>query len=112
MNESMPHMLAVALWGIVTRIAGSGCLCSSHRDESAQFVFAQCLNSKNLKVIFMCESLESRTATDDLPYDLEEPGDERKITDALMKLSEISLHDFLASEPDIYKDDDLKVRYR
>ena len=60
----------------------------------------------------MCESLESRTATDDLPYDLEEPGDERKITDALMKLSEISLHDFLASEPDIYKDDDLKVRYR
>lgn len=60
----------------------------------------------------MCESLESRTSTDDLPYDQEEPEDERKITDALMKLSEISLRDFLASEPDIYKDDDLKVRYR
>ena len=45
------------------------------------------------------------------PYS-EEPGDEREITKGLMKLSEQSLHDFLASEPDIYKDEDLKVRYR
>lgn len=56
----------------------------------------------------MCESLGR---TPQLPYDLEEP-EEMKITAALMKLSELSLHDFLSSEPDIYTDDDLKVRYR
>ena len=44
-----------------------------------------------------------------MPYDLEEPED---ITKSLMKLSEISLHDFLAGEPDIYTVSDLKVRYR
>jgi hypothetical protein len=44
-----------------------------------------------------------------MPYDLEEPED---ITKSLMKLSELSLHDFLASEPDIYTERDLKVRYR
>jgi predicted RNase H-like HicB family nuclease len=44
-----------------------------------------------------------------LPYDLEEPED---ITNSLMMLSDLSLHDFLASEPDIYTVDDLKVRYR
>ena len=71
------------------------------------------LNSMNPQVILMCESLvRRRTIPNDLPYDLEEPGDEREITKGLMKLSEQSLHDFLASEPDIYKDEDLKVRYR
>lgn len=57
----------------------------------------------------MCESLERKEVKSDLPYDQEEPED---ITKALMKLSELSLHDFLASEPDIYTDDDLKVRFR
>ena len=31
---------------------------------------------------------------------------------AMMKLSEISLKDFLESEPDIYSTNDLKVRYK
>ena len=44
-----------------------------------------------------------------MPYDLEEPED---ITKSLMKLSELSLHDFLAREPDIYTVRDLKVRYK
>jgi hypothetical protein len=58
----------------------------------------------------MCEVLERRDVVKpELPYDLEEPKD---ITRSLMKLSELSLHDFLASEPDIYTDKDLKVRYR
>lgn len=58
----------------------------------------------------MLESLE-RIAESQRPSD-EEQMDEKEVTEALMKLSEISLHDFLASEPDIYKDADLKVRYR
>jgi hypothetical protein len=41
--------------------------------------------------------------------ELEEPED---ITKSLMKLSELSLRDFLAGEPDIYTVRDLKVRYR
>ncbi len=36
---------------------------------------------------------------------------EREIL-SLMKLSENSLSDFLKSEPDIYKIEDLKVRYK
>jgi len=60
----------------------------------------------------MCELLERRIITNDLPCDLDEPDDDREITRGLMKLSELSLHDFLASEPDIYTVDDLKVRYR
>ncbi|MGA9097449.1 MAG: hypothetical protein WB392_00790 [Methanotrichaceae archaeon] len=60
----------------------------------------------------MCESLERKNVTPQLPYDQEEPGEEGEITQALMTLSELSLQDFLASEPDIYTDDDLKVRYR
>jgi len=57
----------------------------------------------------MLESLERKNRRLDIPYDLEEPKD---ITKSLMKLSELSLHDFLASEPDIYTVRDLKVRYR
>lgn len=60
----------------------------------------------------MCELLERKATTDNLLYDLDEPDDDREITRGLMKLSELSLHDFLASEPDIYTVDDLKVRYR
>jgi hypothetical protein len=41
---------------------------------------------------------------DDLIY-------EREIT-AMMKLSELSLAEFLESEPDIYRLEDLKVRYK
>ncbi|HEX7444766.1 MAG TPA: hypothetical protein VF300_00090 [Methanothrix sp.] len=57
----------------------------------------------------MLESLERKNRRLDMPYDLEEPED---ITKSLMKLSELSLHDFLAGEPDIYTVRDLKVRYR
>lgn len=57
----------------------------------------------------MFESLERKNRRLDMPYDLEEPED---ITKSLMKLSELSLHDFLAGEPDIYTVKDLKVRYR
>ena len=60
----------------------------------------------------MCESLERKTVTSQLPYDQEEPGEEEEVSQALMKLSELSLQNFLASEPDIYTNDDLKVRYR
>jgi len=57
----------------------------------------------------MLESLERKNLKLNIPYDLEEPED---ITESLMKLSELSLYDFLASEPDIYTLSDLKVRYR
>jgi hypothetical protein len=57
----------------------------------------------------MLESLERKNRRPDMPYDREEPED---ITKSLMKLSELSLHDFLAGEPDIYTVRDLKVRYR
>lgn len=52
----------------------------------------------------MCELLESRTMSNNPPYDLEEPED---ITKSLMILSERSLQDFLASEPDVYTVDDV-----
>lgn len=57
----------------------------------------------------MCENSERKDTKLDVPYDKDEPED---ITKALMKLSELSLQDFLESEPDIYMDDDLKVRFR
>ena len=57
----------------------------------------------------MLESLEHKDQTQLLPYSLEEPED---ITNSLMMLSDLSLHDLLASEPDIYTVDSLKVRYR
>jgi len=57
----------------------------------------------------MCEVLERKDRRSDLQCDPDEPED---ITGSLMKLFERSLHDFLASEPDIYTVDDLKVRYR
>jgi hypothetical protein len=47
----------------------------------------------------MIESLERKNRRLDMPYDLEGPED---ITKSLMKLSELSLHDFMAGEPDIY----------
>ncbi len=53
--------------------------------------------------------MEHKNRGQDIPYDIEEPED---ITESLMRLSELSLHDFLASEPDIYTSSDLKVRYR
>jgi hypothetical protein len=57
----------------------------------------------------MFEVLERKDQTHALPCDQEEPED---ITKSLMILSDRSLHDFLAGEPDIYTIDDLKVRYR
>lgn len=67
------------------------------------------LNRMNSKLRSMLESLEHKDQKQLLPYDLEEP---EEITKSLMMLSDLSLQDFLASEPDIYTVDDLKVRYR
>jgi hypothetical protein len=50
----------------------------------------------------MCEVLERRTMPQDLPYDLEEPGDEREITRGLMRLSQQVLSKYVDKEPDIY----------
>jgi len=50
----------------------------------------------------MCEVLERRTVTQDLPYDLEEPGDDREITRGLMILSQQALSKYVDNEPDIY----------
>jgi hypothetical protein len=69
----------------------------------------QDLNSKNYQVIAMYEVLESKSPRLALPCNQEVPED---ITRSLMILSERSLEDFLASEPDIYTISDLKVRYR
>jgi hypothetical protein len=41
------------------------------------------LNSKNYQVISMCEVLERRIITRDLPYNLEESSGEREITRGL-----------------------------
>jgi len=62
----------------------------------------QDLNSKNPEVISMCEVLERRIVTHNLPYDLEEPGDEREITRGLMKLSQQALSKYVDKEPDSY----------
>ena len=50
----------------------------------------------------MCEILERRIITNDLPYDLEEPGDEWEITRGLMRLSQRALSKYVDKEPDIY----------
>lgn len=50
----------------------------------------------------MCEVLERRITTHDLPYDLDEPGDEREITRGLMKLSQQALSKYVNKEPDLY----------
>jgi hypothetical protein len=60
------------------------------------------LISKNPKVISMCESLERKSRTHDLPYDLEEPDDERDIARGLMRLSQQALSKYVDTEPDIY----------
>lgn len=50
----------------------------------------------------MCEVLERRTMAQDLPYDLEEPEDEREITRGLMRLSQQALSKYVDKEPDLY----------
>ena len=50
----------------------------------------------------MCEVLERRSKTKDLPYDMDEPGDKRVITKGLMRLSQQALSKYVANEPDIY----------
>lgn len=50
----------------------------------------------------MCEVLERRDRSSDLPYDLEEPGDDREITRGLMILSQQALSKYVDNEPDIY----------
>lgn len=75
--------------------------------ESA--ALAICLKYQECRVTIHVRCLGSQRPEATHPYDEEEPED---ITGSLMKLSELSLQDFLASEPDIYTDNDLKVRYR
>jgi hypothetical protein len=50
----------------------------------------------------MCEVLGRRIITNDLPYDLDEPVDEREITRGLMRLSQQALSKYVDNEPDIY----------
>ncbi len=50
----------------------------------------------------MCEVLERRIITQDLPYDLEESGGEREITRGPMRLSQQALYKYVDNEPDIY----------
>jgi len=50
----------------------------------------------------MCEVCWRRTAIEDIPYDLDEPGDEREIAKGLMRLSQQMLSRYVADEPDIY----------
>jgi len=50
----------------------------------------------------MCEILERRIITQDLPYDLEELVDERQITIALMRLTQHLLSKYVDNEPDLY----------
>jgi hypothetical protein len=57
----------------------------------------------------MCESSGNCRR---FPYDLQEPGDDRRIIRGLMRLSERPLAQYLESEPDIYTVKDLKVRFR
>ena len=49
----------------------------------------------------MCEVLERRIVTKDLPYDLDERG-EKEITKGLMRHSQQALSKYVADEPDIY----------
>jgi hypothetical protein len=51
----------------------------------------------------MCKSLERKDAIrPELPYDLEEPADEREITRGLMRLSQQALSKYVDKEPDLY----------
>jgi hypothetical protein len=50
----------------------------------------------------MCETLDGRIITQYLPYDLEEPVDEREITRELMRLSQRALSKYVDNEPDLY----------
>jgi hypothetical protein len=50
----------------------------------------------------MCEFLQRRIVSKDLPYDLDEPDDERQITNGLMRLSQQALSKYVAAEPGIY----------
>lgn len=73
------------------------------------FSSSHVLNIKNPQIVSMCESTGNSRR---FPYDLQEPGDDRRITRGLMKLSERALAQYLESEPDIYTVKDLKVRFR
>ncbi len=64
----------------------------------------------------MCKSAASNIHKKRLPEDLTYESDEsesvEEISNGLMRISQLSLQEFLANEPDIYTDEDLKVRYR
>jgi len=50
----------------------------------------------------MCEVLERRIITRDLPYNLEESSGEREVPRGLMRLSQQALSKYVDNEPDIY----------
>jgi len=64
---------------------------------NASLSINQASNIKNAEIAPMSESMNP-----DLPYDLEEPDDEREITRALMRLSSQALSRYVNAEPDIY----------
>jgi hypothetical protein len=64
---------------------------------NASLSINQASNIKNAEVALMSENMNP-----DLPYDLEEPDDEREITRALMRLSSQALSKYVNAEPDIY----------
>jgi hypothetical protein len=57
----------------------------------------QASNIKNAEIAPMSESMNP-----DLPYDLEEPNDEREIARALMRLSSQALSRYVNAEPEIH----------
>ncbi len=66
--------------------------------------------------ILNCMNIEAELADikrllTEISRKLDELLEEKEIT-AMMKLSEVSLKDFLEDEPDIYSIEDVKVRYR
>jgi len=65
------------------------------------------LNGMNIEA----ELADIKRLLTEISRKLDELLEEKAIT-AMMKLSEVSLKDFLEDEPDIYSIEDVKVRYR
>jgi len=69
-------------------------------------VYYDVTNAMNLET----ELAEIKRLLIEISRKFDELLEEKEIT-AMMKLSEVSLRDFLENEPDIYSIEDVKVRY-
>jgi hypothetical protein len=69
-------------------------LCQCRGESSSKYLYPG--------VMTMCEFLQRRIVSKYLPYDLDEPDDERQITNGLMRLSQQALSKYVAAEPGIY----------